>query len=89
MVNDKKYVPGVGKYELEVDQTEKIIKKYKYLGDLARKEAPIFKVTCFDDQKVDLIKVGPGGYDPYKVWLSLCSPSARRKISECPKMSEG
>ena len=33
--------------------------------------APIFKPTYFDDNKIDCMKVGPGIYNPYKVFFNL------------------
>jgi len=43
MVKTKLFMPGVGKYNPEVDNTEKIKMKYKAVGDRIRKEAPLFK----------------------------------------------
>ena len=43
-----------------------MIKRRKIFGDRARKEAPLFKPTLFDDNKRDMLDVGPGIYEPYK-----------------------
>ena len=71
MIKEKQKIPGVGKYELEVDHTEELKSKYKIVGDKTRKMAPLFKPTFFDDNKIDCVKVGPGIYNPYKVCFSL------------------
>lgn len=47
-MKEKKKIPGVGKYELEVDKTEEIRKKHSIIGDRARKVAPLFRPDIFD-----------------------------------------
>ena len=38
------------------------------MGDRARKEAPLFKSTIFDDNQRDMINVGPGLYQSYEAF---------------------
>ena len=67
IIKDKKIIPGVGKYELIFDNNQEIREKYAIRGDKARKIAPKFKSTIFDDCHVDCIKVAPGSYNTEQV----------------------
>ena len=66
LIKDKQKIPGVGKYNPEVDHTEEIRRRCKVFGDRARKEAPLFKFTIFDDNQRDLVNVGPGLYEQHQ-----------------------
>ena len=67
LILEKKCIPGVGDYELEIDHREEIKKKYSVLGDRARKQAPLFRGSDFDDVKPDCVLVGPGSYRTYQL----------------------
>ena len=73
LIRQKKRIPGVGNYELEIDHREQIKQKYSMIGDRARKQAPLFRGSEFDDVKPDCVNVGPGSYRTYQVPKVLLS----------------